>query len=875
VALTERLALLIEAQADQAVKNFKGLGKESTDLEAQAGHTGKVLGTALTAGALVGAVAIGKMVVSGISALKEQEAAAAQTRAVLDSTGGVARVTAGDVEELAKSVSDYSGQTREAIASTENVLLTFTNVRNEAGKGNDIFDQATKSIVDLSQAMHIDLQSAAVLVGKALNSPADGLTRLIRIGVTFTDQQKEQIKALDASGHSLQAQQVIIGELNREFGGSAKAFGDSAEGAAAKLKNSFTEAEKELAKPLLAPLTTALKDVTGFIDYLNAHPLLEHSAEAIAGAAIAATLLSKGIGLVKSIAESNLVTTVRSAAAHRADAAAMTEEAAAARAAAGATAGLAEAETTASATVGSRLAGMAGAATKLGLVAGTLYGTFELFNSINPLPTVSGMFEKLGNQIINTEGIDGATKKLDELRAEYAKVADAQGSNSKTAKEYQTEIAGISAAIDKVKAADQLARGSTDALSAAQQAAADKAQAAADAQDALAKAVKAAQDAASSSFGSAEDIVAFKLTATAADVKKAQDALDAAQKHQQDAQRAQDQLTARSASSAKTTIAQQQELAKAAQKVADSAGVRLAAAQQAQEAVQAKVAASHKTTVAQQQAETNAAQKVADATDAVTAAKKNLDDVTAQAANPGQQYASFLQDQLTQANTFVDGVAKASAKGIGASTIADLLKAGPEKAAPVLEALAADHSGKLVALVNSTQKTLDALNARTVEDARLTQLAIQSSTDTLTKDLSTAISISGIEAASGGSAAGNAQAIAKALGISQDDAQRIADEFGISLSKALGEQNISASAAEQEARPGLGAGNGVFGPVVRRSSTIGNGVFGPTTGPASPTSVTNQTNINIDTVQMQDVQGLLAEADRRKRVANLVGGRAR
>ena len=38
----------------------------------------------------------------------------------------------------------YSGIDDEAIASGENLLLTFKNIRNEVGKGNKIFDQATE-----------------------------------------------------------------------------------------------------------------------------------------------------------------------------------------------------------------------------------------------------------------------------------------------------------------------------------------------------------------------------------------------------------------------------------------------------------------------------------------------------------------------------------------------------------------------------------------------------------------------------------------------------------------------------------------------------------------------------------------------------------
>ena len=43
-----------------------------------------------------------------------------------------------------------SGIDDEAIKSGENLLLTFKNVHNEVGKGNDVFDQATTAALDMS-----------------------------------------------------------------------------------------------------------------------------------------------------------------------------------------------------------------------------------------------------------------------------------------------------------------------------------------------------------------------------------------------------------------------------------------------------------------------------------------------------------------------------------------------------------------------------------------------------------------------------------------------------------------------------------------------------------------------------------------------------
>src|SRR6266496_2776947 len=48
-------------------------------------------------------------------------------------------------------------------------------------------------------------------------------TRLAKVGVQFTDAQKEQIKALVESGDKMGAQKIILHELATEFQGAAKA----------------------------------------------------------------------------------------------------------------------------------------------------------------------------------------------------------------------------------------------------------------------------------------------------------------------------------------------------------------------------------------------------------------------------------------------------------------------------------------------------------------------------------------------------------------------------------------------------------------------------------------------------------------------------
>jgi hypothetical protein len=214
-------------------------------------HLGNLAKTAGVAAGVAGIGAVAYTLKTGLKEWTESTKVAAQTRAVIKSTGGVANVTAKQVSGLSTALMKKSGTDDEAIASGENLLLTFKNIRNEVGRGNDIFTQATKATLDLSVAFHKDMHSSAILVGKALNDPIKGLTALQRVGVTFTSAQKEQIKALENSGHHLQAQKIIMKELRSEVGGSAEAYGKTLPGMISIARESFNNFAGDLIQKMI------------------------------------------------------------------------------------------------------------------------------------------------------------------------------------------------------------------------------------------------------------------------------------------------------------------------------------------------------------------------------------------------------------------------------------------------------------------------------------------------------------------------------------------------------------------------------------------------------------------------------------------------
>lgn len=242
-----------------------------------------------------GAIAI-SLFRGGLDELKSQQAVLAQTESVIRSTGGVAGVTADHVSDLAGSLQEVSGKDAELIQSGENLLLTFRGIRNEVGAGNDIFDRATTASLDLSVAFRQDMTQSAVLVGKALEDPIAGLTALRRVGVTFTDGQEKQIKALVANGHAMQAQKLILAELEAQVGGSAKAYGETLPGKLERAGNALDDLKGTIvgtAAPAIEEISSRVTTAVGVFTALP-QPIQDTVIRMAAAAAISKPL---GIGL--------------------------------------------------------------------------------------------------------------------------------------------------------------------------------------------------------------------------------------------------------------------------------------------------------------------------------------------------------------------------------------------------------------------------------------------------------------------------------------------------------------------------------------------------------------------------------------------------
>ena len=186
-------------------------------------------------------------VTSLISTYRVQEQAEIKLATALKSTGSAAGLTKQELLNMASGLQQVTTFGDEAIIGAQSLLLTFTSI------GKDVFPMATETILDMSTAMGQDLKSSTVMLGKALNDPVAGIAALSRVGVQLSQDQKDLIKSFADVNNIAGAQKVILGELQVQFGGQARATAEGT-GRFIQLSNTIGDLAEKIGKHLVPPL---------------------------------------------------------------------------------------------------------------------------------------------------------------------------------------------------------------------------------------------------------------------------------------------------------------------------------------------------------------------------------------------------------------------------------------------------------------------------------------------------------------------------------------------------------------------------------------------------------------------------------------------
>ena len=229
----------------QAMKEFKAL--ETTGQKAQFALKKAALPAIAALGAL--AVAAGKALAAG-EAVSTANSRILQINESMGLFGSSAKKVTDRLIKLAEKTAMATGMDNLAIKATQAKLLTFKNLAKTADQVGGAFDRATAAAIDLAAAGFGTAESNAVQLGKALEDPIKGIAALSKSGVTFTEVEKDKIKALVESGKVLAAQEMILKALETQVGGTAVATANSTD----IMKEGFAQFQQQLGLALMPVL---------------------------------------------------------------------------------------------------------------------------------------------------------------------------------------------------------------------------------------------------------------------------------------------------------------------------------------------------------------------------------------------------------------------------------------------------------------------------------------------------------------------------------------------------------------------------------------------------------------------------------------------
>ena len=269
----------VDKATKKTTKGSKGMAEAfkntAGSIAAVQGPLGPVAGRISAIGAIIGRVnplvllgtaafvgfglAVTKMIKSGSAA----ESQFLKLEALLQATGFSAKQTGTDIEEMATNIGRGTLASVQGVRDAAGVLLTFKSI------SGDTFKEVLTLSQDLAAVGFGSVKTAALQLGKALEEPEIGLSALRRVGVSFSEQQKEMIKVMSLTGRQAEAQAMILKALKEQVGGAGEGAAGGLAGAFDTLGENITLFFEQSALAsgtisLLTSMVQGLADAIGF-----------------------------------------------------------------------------------------------------------------------------------------------------------------------------------------------------------------------------------------------------------------------------------------------------------------------------------------------------------------------------------------------------------------------------------------------------------------------------------------------------------------------------------------------------------------------------------------------------------------------------------
>jgi len=241
MAGSRTLKLSILADVADLKKNLDTGSKEVEGFGGKMEKFGKVAAAAFAAAAAAAAAYAAKLVVDGVKAAIEDEAAQARLANALKNVTGATELQIAAIEEQILKTSLATGVADDQLRPALQRLATATGDVTEA---QELLDLA----LDISAATGKSVETVANALGKAYEGNTGALGRL---GIGMSN---AEIKALGLDG--------TMAQLAETFGGAATVKANTLEGQISRLKVLFQETQESVGQGLLPTIKTFLDYVT-------------------------------------------------------------------------------------------------------------------------------------------------------------------------------------------------------------------------------------------------------------------------------------------------------------------------------------------------------------------------------------------------------------------------------------------------------------------------------------------------------------------------------------------------------------------------------------------------------------------------------------
>ena len=261
-------AQVVISSKNELNTGLKGARRDLDQFSLYAQQLGNKLKSALSiasiaTAAVVGLKKLGDECKKCVEEFTAAEKVSKRLTAVWENVGQTSGKSSKQIDDYAEAIEKVTYFSSESIKESA-LLLAATESLTEEG-----FDRALQASLDLAAAMDEDVTSAASTLAKAIQEPESALSRLKSIGVNFTDEEKEQIKALTDANKEFEAQEIILSKIEERYKGVAQAVADTPSGKLDAIKDTLGDIRETLGQGIVGALEPAFTFILDMLQKIH------------------------------------------------------------------------------------------------------------------------------------------------------------------------------------------------------------------------------------------------------------------------------------------------------------------------------------------------------------------------------------------------------------------------------------------------------------------------------------------------------------------------------------------------------------------------------------------------------------------------------